>query len=303
MKRYIFISVLFFFFAGCSFPKTGFLPESGSKEMKQPQKTVVQPEPAVSAVMTEEQQKKQAVEAMEKKLAELEESNAKLLEENKKARENLDALVKKQEEIKEKQKTLEIEQEKLRKEEGLRRNLLETAPQKPKIVKKTAVTRPLTKLIAGKHPYAVHVSSFKDVREAREKMLMWQKEGYLASITVYNDIKRGKWYRVVIDRFTSEKDASGLIEKLKKTKQISYARALFLPYSIEVSKFESYEDALKTEEDLFKGGYLPYIVPEPASSGKVSYQVLIGAYKTSREAALVSKKLEEDGYKNKIILP
>ena len=274
MKRYIYVSVLFLFIGGCSFPKTGFLPESGSKEMKQ----------AVSALMTEEQQKKDAIAAMEKRLAELEETNAKLLEENKKARENLDALMKKQEEIKEKQKTLETEQEKLRKEEEMRRGLLKTVPQKPKLAKKTAVTRPLTKQIAGKHPYAVHVSSHKDVREARERMLMWQKEGYLASITVYNDMKRGKWYRVVIDRFTSEKDASGLIEKLKRTKQISYARALFLPYSIEVNKFDSYEDALKVEEDLFKGGYLPYIVPETASSGKISYQVLIGAYKTSREA-------------------
>jgi|GEM_PF-1995212 len=321
MRRFALI-ILLFFVAGCGVTsavkqKAGSLFKPSAKEVKKEepakaeQKESIPPPmpkadkmeqkrifpPAAPAV--QQKDKSQLIGKLEKKLAEMESIQAQQTEENKRLKERLETLLKIQAEAGEKKARLEQEKERLKQEEMERRAL------QAKAIKKKTVKKPKAKqtAVAGNNPYTVHVSSHQEVDVAKQKVKEWRQDGYLAYISLYNSPQKGRWYRVLVDRFKNKKEADKFTAELKETRGITFSRPIFIPYSIEINKFDSYEEAQKTEEALYKRGYLPYIAPYETSSKGIGYQLLVGAYEKGDRAAIVSKKLEEDGYKNRIVLP
>lgn len=321
MRRFALI-VLLFFVAGCGVTsavkeRAGSLFKPSAKEVKKEEpakaeqkETIPPPMPrkeeteqkrifTKAAPAVQQSDKSQLIGELEKKLAEMEAVQAQQMEENKRLKERLEALSKIQAEAREKQARLEQERKRLKQEE-MERKALQAEAKKKKTVKKPKAKQAS---VAGNNPYTVHVSSHQELDVARQKVKEWRKDGYLAYISLYNSPQKGRWYRVLVDRFKNKKEADKFTAELKETRGITFSRPIFLPYSIEINKFDSFEEAQKAEEVLYKRGYLPYIAPYETSSKGIGYQLLVGAYEKGDKAAIVSKKLEEDGYKNRIVLP
>lgn len=275
--------------------KEGTIPPPMPRAGKMEQKRIFPP----AAPAVQQGNKSQLIGELEKKLAEMESIQTQQIEENKRLKERLETLSKVQAEAREKQARLEQQKERLKQEE-MEKKALRAKARKKKTTKKPKAKQAA---IAGNNPYTVHVSSHKEVDVARQKVKEWRQNGYLAYISLYNAPQKGRWYRVLVDRFKNKEEADKFTAELQETRGTTFSRPVFLPYSIEINKFDSYEEAQKTEEALYKRGYLPYIAPYETSSKGIGYQLLVGGYEKGNKAAVVSKKLEEDGYKNRIVLP
>ena len=72
-----------------------------------------------------------------------------------------------------------------------------------------------------------------------------------------------------------------------------------MPYAILVGTFASDLELKKLEADLRSKAYLTYSIPdEPDSNGT---RLLIGAFRTAKEATVLTKKLQKEGFNAKVV--
>lgn len=170
-----------------------------------------------------------------------------------------------------------------------------------KINKELFRTEP-TEIIYEKHPYVIHSSSHKNRAKAIKAANDLRKYGFSAYIIKSIVPERGKWFRVVIDRFRTKKDATLLAKKLTVSKYSSYAIALKLPYAISLGSYENETEAYKTIQIYRKKLYSPYLFSIGVGK-KIIHYILIGGYKNKKEASDVSKKLTKKNITNQVIQP
>jgi cell division septation protein DedD len=266
---------------------------------------------AKEALAPSQEQKRGPIDILEERLNRLEKNQAILNKESEKIEKNFEELSTNLSEIKKRQAKMQLEQARVQEEQIVKKIIAEKEGRPKSVKKDIKKTKPLSlkkkgsgeEKILGNNPYGVHVSSHKSIEQAIKEVREWQQEGFLAYISLFNVPKKGKWYRVVIDRFKNKKDADDFAAHLKKIKEIKYSKAILLPYSIEIKKFDSYEEATKEEALLLGKGYLPHIIPFQSPTKGISYQILVGAYQTKKEAKIISEKLKKDGYRGEVILP
>ena len=154
----------------------------------------------------------------------------------------------------------------------------------------------------AKHPYVIHISSFRDRGTALKEVNYFRKKGYSAYDVPFKLSDKGVWYRVLIDRFSSKAEVKEFAKAIIKDGHADYVKELELPYSIETGIFESYEEAVNELLRLKEMGYSPYPLMI-CSSDKCSYQILIGAYNNSNSANPISEELISKGIQNKLVQP
>jgi len=72
-----------------------------------------------------------------------------------------------------------------------------------------------------------------------------------------------------------------------------------MPYAIQVGTFNSDQELKKLEADLQSKTYLAYSVPDMAENNKT--KLLFGAFRTEKETAIFTKKLQNKGFEAKVV--
>lgn len=159
-----------------------------------------------------------------------------------------------------------------------------------------------TEIIYEKYPYVIHSSSHKNWAKAIGAVNKLRKSGFSAYIIKSRVPEKGKWFRVIIDRFRTKKDATLLAKKLIGKKISSYAIALKLPYAISLGSYENEAEAYKTIQIYRKKLFSPYLFSIGVDK-KIIHHILIGGYKNKKEASDNSMRLAKKNITNQIVQP
>jgi len=153
-------------------------------------------------------------------------------------------------------------------------------------------------------PYAVHVASYRSEERAIEDVTAWLQRGRHAFAVPATIPDKGLWYRVLVGRYATRKEASEQAAKLKVGEGLDYATPMTLPYVIEVSTFQTLTLAGFEEAKLQDSRYTPFIVPVPGKEeGSVRYKLFVGVFEEPDEAEAESRRLREEGIANTVIRP
>jgi cell division septation protein DedD len=72
-----------------------------------------------------------------------------------------------------------------------------------------------------------------------------------------------------------------------------------MPYAILVGTFDSDPELKKLEADLRSKAYLTYSIPDkPDNNGT---RLLIGAFRTAKEATGLTQKLQQEGFNARVV--
>ena len=162
------------------------------------------------------------------------------------------------------------------------------------------LTESLTPFKSG--PYVIHVSSVQNRYFAEEFLDRKTTDGTIRLAKLVNLQSKGRWHRLLIGRFKSLDACRSYIRKSKQSGEIEkYARPVKLPFSLLISSRQALVPSQKMVQALRKKHLSAYLSP---SAGKAeTYDVLIGAYGSEREAARKAKILLQKGISAKIISP
>lgn len=211
----------------------------------------------------------------------------------------------KQEKEIEKPPAAEKKQEEQKKTEAMPEKKEVPAEEKIKKPEKIETKDNLLIFSEGKnYPYVVQVSSVKQLANARKYMNSLLAKDYPAYIGFFKIPKKGNYYRILIGRFATQKDAVNYINLLKKKKVITSGIATKIPYSLDAGTYPSYEKALKRDAQLRKIGYAPFMFPiRSKKTEALQYKILIGAYRTKKDARDATLRVQKNGIKSKVIAP
>ena len=148
------------------------------------------------------------------------------------------------------------------------------------------------------YPYTIHVSSFKNKRVANNVAIKLRKKGVPAFVNPAQIPKKGEYHRVFIGFYRTLEETRKAALKLKGAKYL-YPLEAKMPYAIQVGTFNSDQELKKLEADLQSKTYLAYSVPDMAANNKT--KLLIGAFRTEKETAIFTKKLQNEGFKAKVV--
>ena len=177
-------------------------------------------------------------------------------------------------------------------------------PEKTEIKKAEVKDNLLIFSEGKKYPYVVQVSSVKQLANARKYMNSLLAKDYQAYIGFFKIPKKGNYYRILIGRFETQKDAVNYIKLLKEKKVVPSGIASRIPYSLDAGTYPSYEKALKRDEELRKAGYAPFLFPiRSEKTEALQYKILIGAYLTKKDAQGPTLRVQKNGIKSKVIAP
>ncbi len=148
------------------------------------------------------------------------------------------------------------------------------------------------------YPYTIQVSSYREREKANRVVTKLKKKGDTAFTSLVKINGKGVWNRVYIGFYRTFVEARKAALKLKE-RRFSYVNVVQTPYAIQVGLFDSPQEMKRHETDLWSKKYAAYSVPVNRDNGKK--RLMIGAFKTEKEALTISEKLEEEGFKPKVV--
>jgi len=157
-------------------------------------------------------------------------------------------------------------------------------------------------VIGKTYPFVAHTSSHKNRTKAIMAANRLRKVGYSAYIVKSLIPRKGKWYRVLIDRFRTKKAANILAYKLVGDKISDYARVIKLPFAISLGSYKKEEEAYEVLKSFRKKNYSPYLFSS-GEENEITHHVLIGSYRSKEQAQEVSDMLVENGVAHKVVQP
>ena len=125
-----------------------------------------------------------------------------------------------------------------------------------------------------------------------------RQEGIPAFVCPAQIPGKGDYYRVFIGFYRTLAETRKAASKLKGQRDL-YPLEAKMPYAIQVGTFDSDQELKKLEADLRSKAYLAYSIPGTPDSNKS--RLLIGAFRTEKEAARLTKKLQQEGFKAEVV--
>ncbi len=147
----------------------------------------------------------------------------------------------------------------------------------------------------GTYPYTVHVCSFKSKEKSSGVAMKLREEGIPAFTCPAHIPGKGKYYRIFVGYYRNLEETREAASKLKDRKDL-YPLEAKLPYAIQVGIFDSDQEAKMLEADFLSKALLTYSIPD-----RNNIQVLVGAFRTKKEAAILTKELLMEGFQAKVI--
>lgn len=146
------------------------------------------------------------------------------------------------------------------------------------------------------YPYMIQVGSFPNEDESLREAMILRNKGDPVCISRAHIAGKGDWYRVLVGFYQTPEEAQEAVLELKKREYRS-AFVVKRPFAVEVGIFSGDKELSKMEADLLAKGYSAYSVP----SSVYKNRLLVGAFRTEKEAETVSKSLQKDGFKPRVV--
>ena len=153
-------------------------------------------------------------------------------------------------------------------------------------------------------PYVVQVGSYRDKTNADRHVAELRDKRSQAYAVPFDLPDRGRWHRVLIQRFATKEEAGRFAETIMTDGLVDLAFPMLLPFAVEVGTKQHQDDASPVEIRLRNQGFSPYVlrVPNIALDGR-KYRILVGAYEAPVAAAALSKTLLAARIPNQIVTP
>jgi cell division septation protein DedD len=147
-------------------------------------------------------------------------------------------------------------------------------------------------------PYTIHVSSYENREESNCLAMKLRQEDIPAFVCPAQIPGKGEYHRVFVGFYMTLTETRKAASKLRGKKDLHPLEAK-MPYAIQVGTFDSDQELEKLEADLRSKAYLAYSIPGTPESHK--HRLLIGAFRTEKEAAGLTKKLQQEGFKAEVV--
>jgi len=162
------------------------------------------------------------------------------------------------------------------------------APAVPEVPRRPA--GPVLTVSGPLFPFAVHISSFKNLWLANREVVRLNRAGYTA-FRVYTDVPGKGWFhRVYVGLVADVRSGRRLADELKAKGLAKFAQVRSLPYGC---LLDVVPDRATAEDKIIKlkeMGYSPYV--EEEAPGKL--RLYVGAFATAEACKPLGKKLESD---------
>lgn len=155
---------------------------------------------------------------------------------------------------------------------------------------------------ASSNPYVIHVASFKRPETSMKLVNELRGKGFNAFWVGVDLGDKGRWYRVLIDRFSSPKAARRFADKILVDKTSDFARVFKLPYAIRLSSDATKEEAIETVKRGKEARVSPYLLVFEEGED-LRFQILVGSYSTQEEAEKDVASLRENNLTGEVVLP
>ncbi len=150
--------------------------------------------------------------------------------------------------------------------------------------------------------FMIHVASVKN-RDLAEQFIDKQPtDGTVRLSTVVQLNPEKPWYRLLVGRFQTMEAARQHIQSMKqKGGSGAYAKPMKLPYSLLISAERPLAPSRKIVEALRKIDYMAYL--SPSAAAEKTFDVLVGAYASRKEADSRAQLLLTNGIPVKVVNP
>lgn len=155
-----------------------------------------------------------------------------------------------------------------------------------------------TPIEQGTYPYTIQICSLQHRERSNHIVMELRKKGDPAFTSSAHIPGKGDWYRVFLGFYGTLEEAHKAALALKKRK-FRYADVVKKPYAIQVGLSDADRELKKLEADLRLKGYITYRIPDARYSAKI--RLLIGAFGTEREAVRLTKELQDQGLRPKVV--
>ena len=151
-----------------------------------------------------------------------------------------------------------------------------------------------------KRPFSVHVGSYKILENMNLQMERLRAKGYEVFVVGAN-VGGDTFHRILVGGFENIVGAKVQADHLKMRGHTDYAEAMDLPYGVQIGTFDLRELAQYEADELIKDGYYPYITVADGLDS-ASFSLMLGAFKTEKEAEAFSQEMGGKGKSNQVIL-
>lgn len=156
--------------------------------------------------------------------------------------------------------------------------------------------------IEKKHPYTVQIGTSTSQLQCYKIASMLRRSGYPAFTSPLQLVNKEVWHRIFIGSFAAKDKAFHLKTELE-SKDISEGIIRNLPYAIQIGDSGSYDDLKSLRTKVTKFALQAYSTPvHDQKTGKFEGRLLVGAYKTKKDADYLLKSLRAEGFDARIVL-
>ena len=148
------------------------------------------------------------------------------------------------------------------------------------------------------YPYTIQVSSRKNKEAANREAMKSRNKGGSGFISHAYIPGKGDWYRVFIGFYRTFEEAEQAAFELRK-KEYAQAFVVYMPFAIQIGVSFKDKELKILEADLRSKGYLSYSILDRSYNNRI--RLLVGAFRTEKEAEIFIKALEKEGFKCKVV--
>jgi len=147
-------------------------------------------------------------------------------------------------------------------------------------------------------PYTIQVSSGKNKEASILEAMESRNKGNSGFVSHVYIPEKGDWYRVFMGFYRTVEEAEKAAVELKK-QMYPHAFVVKMPFAIQVGISSKDEELKILEADLRSKGYLAYSVLDRLYNNKI--RLLVGAFPTEKEAAILTEELQKEGFKPTVV--
>jgi cell division septation protein DedD len=148
------------------------------------------------------------------------------------------------------------------------------------------------------YPYMIQVSSYKSKEDSMREAMILRDKGDSVCISHARIVGKGDWYRVLVGFYRTPEEAQKAALELKN-REYQHAFVVRPPFTVSLGIFSDDEKLRKLEAHLVSKGYSAYSLPGSATKNEI--RLLVGAFWTEKEAEKVTKDLQKEGFKPKVV--
>lgn len=148
------------------------------------------------------------------------------------------------------------------------------------------------------YPYMIQVSSYKNKEDSMREAMILRDKGDSVCISYARIAGKGDWYRVLVGFYRTPEEAQKAALELKN-REYKQAFVVRPPFTVALGIFSDNEKLRKLEAHLISKGYSAYSLPDRATKNEI--RLLVGAFWTEKEAETVTKDLQKEGFKPKVV--